>query len=309
MLSAGESSLGSMQDPPPHGKFNDGVTLNDEDGNGNTLGSGLSWEGSGTEDNVNPTGLRTTQNGNKRLLAMALFLVIGIVVAAVLLVQGAQENRKPSKAALAPVVPSPTLSPTSKPTLNPTNAPTVAPVTSNPTVSPTSLPTARPTSSPSLMNSTAQPSANDTSFGEQNVTLAPSGAPNGSTSSSPNAGNSTNTTGLTYVPGDLSLTEVGLDLSRGLRARIIATTGQRVTYHNGSKSARSFHGNPDFGATFLDTRGNNPGGWVYVSNSEMNTTGAGGVGAITFDKDGNIIDYRMVLENTTMNCAGGRTPW
>jgi len=100
-----------------------------------------------------------------------------------------------------------------------------------------------------------------------------------------------------------------LDLSRGLRARIIATTGQRVTYHDGSQSARSFHGNPDFGATFVDTRGNNEGGWVYVSNSEMNTTGAGGVGAITFDKDGNVIDYRMVLEKTTMNCGGGRTPW
>ena len=285
MLSGGESSLGSMQDPPPHGKFNDGVTLNDEDGNGNTLGSGLSSEGSGTEDNLNPTGLRTTHNGNKRLLAIALFLVIGIVVAAVLLVQGAQQNKTPSKAALAPVVPSPTLSPTSqptsKPTLNPTNAPTIAPVTANPAVSPMSLPTARPTS----------------------------GAPSGSSSSSPNAGNSTNITGVTYVPGDLSLSEVGLDLSRGLRARIIATTGQRVTYHDGTKSARSFHGNPDFGATFLDTRGNNEGGWVYVSNSEMNTTGAGGVGAITFDKDGNIIDYRMVLENTTMNCAGGRTPW
>jgi len=114
---------------------------------------------------------------------------------------------------------------------------------------------------------------------------------------------------LTFVPGDLSVTEAGLLLSTGLRARVIGVTGQNIQYFDGTTSSRTFHGNPDFGATFPDTRPNNIGGWVYVSNSEMNITGQGGVGAITFDKDGNVIDYRMVLEGTTMNCGGGRTPW
>ena len=26
-----------------------------------------------------------------------------------------------------------------------------------------------------------------------------------------------------------------------------------------------------------------------------------------FDSDGNVIDYKMVLQGTTMNCGGGRT--
>jgi hypothetical protein len=33
------------------------------------------------------------------------------------------------------------------------------------------------------------------------------------------------------------------------------------------------------------------------------------VGALTFDKDGNLLDYQMVLEKSSMNCGGGRTPW
>ena len=41
----------------------------------------------------------------------------------------------------------------------------------------------------------------------------------------------------------------------------------------------------------------------------MPDKGDGGVGALTFDKDGNIMDYKMVLEGTSMNCGGGGTPW
>ena len=37
--------------------------------------------------------------------------------------------------------------------------------------------------------------------------------------------------------------------------------------------------------------------------------GRGGVGSITFDCRGEVIDYRMVLNGTTANCGGGRTPW
>jgi secreted PhoX family phosphatase len=71
-----------------------------------------------------------------------------------------------------------------------------------------------------------------------------------------------------------------------------------------------FHLLPDAGATYADERAGNEGGWIYVSNSEIwEKTQQGGVGAVTFDKNGNVIDYRMVLTKTTTNCGGGRTPW
>jgi hypothetical protein len=121
----------------------------------------------------------------------------------------------------------------------------------------------------------------------------------------------------TYVPGNLSSLQAGLLLSEGLSARLLATTGNNVEYWDGSESEIKFHGRPDGGATFPDARGessnsnsnSNPGGWIYTSNSEMATNGQGGVGALTFDADGNLIHYQMVLKNTTMNCGGGRTPW
>ena len=103
--------------------------------------------------------------------------------------------------------------------------------------------------------------------------------------------------------------EHGLLLSSGLRARLIATSGQKVKYHDGSNSTRDFHGRPDFGATFPDQSSSNEGGWIYVSNSEMPSSGQGGVGAITFDQDGNVIDYEMLLTGTTNNCGGGKTPF
>ncbi|KAG7364397.1 DUF839 domain containing protein [Nitzschia inconspicua] len=140
-----------------------------------------------------------------------------------------------------------------------------------------------------------------------------------SPTSSPSSSPSTNPTDspsdkpsefrATYVPGNLIKLENNLLLSEGLTARLIATADQKVQYHDGTFSQRPFHNLPDGGATFSDTRDWNVGGWIYVSNSEMKELGQGGVGAITFDKNANIIDYRMILENTTMNCAGGRTPW
>lgn len=109
--------------------------------------------------------------------------------------------------------------------------------------------------------------------------------------------------------------EHGLLLSEGLRARLIATSGLPIQYRNGVNSSRVFHGRPDAGATFAEVRATNEGGWVYVSNSEMRGQdppggmGNGGVGAITFDRDGAAINYEMLLENTTWNCGGGKTPW
>ena len=102
---------------------------------------------------------------------------------------------------------------------------------------------------------------------------------------------------ITYRPGLLNHHEAGLVLSKGLQAKIIARSGQPVTYANGQTSKVEFHGRPDGGACIPDIRGDNEGGWVYVSNSEMrlkdtnNQPGKGGVGALTFDKQGNPIRY------------------
>lgn len=46
-----------------------------------------------------------------------------------------------------------------------------------------------------------------------------------------------------------------------------------------------------------------------MSNSEDRDNGQGGVGSFTFNKDGEIIDYRIILDRTTANCGGGATPW
>lgn len=123
------------------------------------------------------------------------------------------------------------------------------------------------------------------------------------------------TTPLSYVPGKLTHMEHGLLLSQGLRVRVVAESGKLVEYDNGQNSSALFHFRPDAGATFEDIRPSNRGGWVYVSNSEMRTQDApggmynGGVGAITFSASGQVLKYEMILENTTHNCGGGKTPW
>jgi hypothetical protein len=124
------------------------------------------------------------------------------------------------------------------------------------------------------------------------------------------------TANLTYIPGRLTVEQEGLILSEGLNARLIARTGRRVELVNGALSNRSFHVMPDAGATFPDDRPGNEGGWIYVSNSEADPAKVdgdsefpGGVGAITFNANGEVIDYTMVLEDTRQNCGGGRTPW
>jgi hypothetical protein len=87
------------------------------------------------------------------------------------------------------------------------------------------------------------------------------------------------TTNVTYSPGLLLTEMAGLMLSQGLTARLIASSKQRVEYANGSFSSLVFHDKPDAGATYVDTRPFNVGGWIYVSNSEadLNTTFPGGV--------------------------------
>lgn len=90
----------------------------------------------------------------------------------------------------------------------------------------------------------------------------------------------------------------GVLLPAGFSSRIIARSGEAV-----GGSAYTWHGAPDGGATFAT----GDGGWIYVSNSELSDVG--GVGAIRFDSNGNIIDAYPILSGTSRNCAGGKTPW
>ncbi|CAB9525376.1 osmC-like protein [Seminavis robusta] len=106
----------------------------------------------------------------------------------------------------------------------------------------------------------------------------------------------------------LNTLDNGLFLADGITARIVAISGHKVPYHTdgGTFSTTPFHARPD-GATIVpDPRPSNPGGYIYVSNSEVPHHN-GGVGALTFTAQGQILDYRRVLTGSTMNCNGGKT--
>ncbi len=89
----------------------------------------------------------------------------------------------------------------------------------------------------------------------------------------------------------------GIRLPENFSSRIVARSGQTLFGY-------SWHAAPDGGATFAA----DDGGWVYVSNSELDNR-SGGVGALRFNQQGEIINAYPLLKNTTRNCAGGPTPW
>jgi secreted PhoX family phosphatase len=92
----------------------------------------------------------------------------------------------------------------------------------------------------------------------------------------------------------------GIRLPSGFVSRIVARSGEAPIPGMGFV----WHGAPDGGAVFpVDD-----GGWIYVSNSEMDSA-LGGVGALRFDASANIIAAYSILSGTTRNCAGGPTPW
>lgn len=89
----------------------------------------------------------------------------------------------------------------------------------------------------------------------------------------------------------------GIKVPAQFSVKIIATSGESVAGTN-----FVWHDSPDGGATFPTDDG-----WIYVSNSEV--TNNGGVGAIRFNSSGDIIDAYNILQNSTRNCSGGKTPW
>jgi hypothetical protein len=91
----------------------------------------------------------------------------------------------------------------------------------------------------------------------------------------------------------------GIQLPVGFTSRVVATSGTAVP-----GTSYVWHGAPDGGSCFAAP----DGGWVYVSNSELDSR-AGGVGALRFSAAGVVTDAYRVLGNTSRNCAGGPTPW
>ncbi|MCP5245068.1 MAG: DUF839 domain-containing protein [Burkholderiales bacterium] len=90
----------------------------------------------------------------------------------------------------------------------------------------------------------------------------------------------------------------GVRLPRGFSSRIVARSGQTLFGYK-------WHAAPDGGATFAVKE---DGGWIYVSNCELKNK-EGGVGAMRFNRHGEIVDAYSILSNTSRNCAGGHTPW
>ena len=106
-----------------------------------------------------------------------------------------------------------------------------------------------------------------------------------------------------YGPLSETPDENGLLLPAGFTSRVIAVSGEVVGATN-----YAWHMFPDGAGTFDD--GN--GGWYYTCNSEVfdfMAADSGGVSAIHFDADGNIVDAYRILEGSNSNCAGGPTPW
>jgi uncharacterized protein len=92
----------------------------------------------------------------------------------------------------------------------------------------------------------------------------------------------------------------GIMLPAGFSSRIVARAGLPV-----EGTDYVWHRFPDGSATYPLPGG----GWVLVCNSEIDASAGGGASAIRFRADGTVEAAYRVLEGTSTNCAGGRTPW
>jgi hypothetical protein len=266
------------------------------------------------------------QNYEKPTRCYLITFVLSLTIAgAVMLIfiLGSQNNNNTT----ASIEPTSTLSPTTttSPSLSPTTSPSWNPtMTPRPTTSPSASPTAKPSTSPTYGPSDAPTLS-------LHPTSSPSEAPSWTPSSTPTSQPSTGPTNtptlsasptitsvptsepITYVPGKLTVESNGLQLSEGLASRVLARSGQKVLFTGNLNqqvkawfSSISFHFKPDGAAAYAWQE---TGGWIYVSNSEVLDVGGGGVGAIYFDKDGKPVDYQRLINGTTANCSGGKTPW
>jgi uncharacterized protein len=113
---------------------------------------------------------------------------------------------------------------------------------------------------------------------------------------------------IPFALGVLSPAKDGIKLSKGLSARIVGRTGQKVSYTSPNATAATstlnFHTEPDGAEAFSLP----DGGFVYTSNSEVDN-GGGGVYGVEFDRQGLVRNYKALLTGTCRNCNGGRTPW
>jgi hypothetical protein len=91
----------------------------------------------------------------------------------------------------------------------------------------------------------------------------------------------------------------GVQVPEGFTVREIAHSGVNV-----GLTTYTWPSFPDGSGTFAQP----DGGWIFVANSEI-PAGLGGVSAIRFSKDGNIVDAYRIAGDTSTNCGGGTTPW
>jgi secreted PhoX family phosphatase len=94
----------------------------------------------------------------------------------------------------------------------------------------------------------------------------------------------------------------GFLLPEGFSSAVLATSGEVV-----GPSGYTWGPNPDGAATFPDPEVR--GGWYAAVNHETLPGAGGGASALRFDPDGEIVDAYRILGDTTLNCAGGGTPW